>query len=177
MDMSCPLCNWLSPGSEASREVANLTWKNPLPPVNGVKEFVCLSVKNFDLNYLRTGKIEWAEIFFRISSSKSHILKFFVFLAGGRYGLGRGPKILIWWFSFDVTTRSHLELSFSKFGLMVIFGLMVFNLFDRMVFCHIIFIYLVLRIRSADPARLKFCLFSGMTIQNWSKWSIVFKVN
>ena len=33
------------PASEASREVANLTWrKNPHPPVYGVKEFVCLSV-------------------------------------------------------------------------------------------------------------------------------------
>ena len=44
------------PASEASREVANLTWrKNPHPPVYGVKEFVCLSVclsvTNFDLNY------------------------------------------------------------------------------------------------------------------------------
>ena len=32
------------PMSEASREVANLTWKNPLTPVYGVKQFVCLSV-------------------------------------------------------------------------------------------------------------------------------------
>ena len=35
----------LSPASEASREVANLTWwKNPHPPVYGVKGFVCLFV-------------------------------------------------------------------------------------------------------------------------------------
>ena len=35
----------LSPVSEASREVANLTWrKNPHTPSYGVKEFVCLSV-------------------------------------------------------------------------------------------------------------------------------------
>ena len=48
----------LSPVSEASREVANLTErKNTHPPVYGVKEFVCLSVMNFDLNYLRTGEI------------------------------------------------------------------------------------------------------------------------
>ena len=52
---------------------------------------VCLSVTNFDLNYLRPGEIEWAEIFLRISLSKSLIHNFF-FLAGGRYGLGRGPK-------------------------------------------------------------------------------------
>ena len=33
------------PASEASREVANLTErKDPPTPVNGVKEFVCLSV-------------------------------------------------------------------------------------------------------------------------------------
>ena len=45
------------PVSEASREVENLTWrKNPHTPVYGVKEFVCLSVAKFDLNYLRTGK-------------------------------------------------------------------------------------------------------------------------
>ena len=34
-----------APASEASREFANLTWrKNPLTPIDGVKEFVCLSV-------------------------------------------------------------------------------------------------------------------------------------
>ena len=48
------------PASEASKEVANLTKrKNPQTPVCGVKEFVplsvCLSVTNFDPNYLRTG--------------------------------------------------------------------------------------------------------------------------
>ena len=37
------------PASEASREVANLVdRKNLHTPVNGVKEFVCLSVTNFD---------------------------------------------------------------------------------------------------------------------------------
>ena len=56
-----PWENKIYPGSEASREVANLNEiKNPHTPVNGVKEFVCLSVTNFDLNYLRTGKIDWA---------------------------------------------------------------------------------------------------------------------
>ena len=51
--------------------VANLTErKNPHTPVNGVKEFFCLSVANFDLIYLRTGEIEWAAILFRISLSK-----------------------------------------------------------------------------------------------------------
>ena len=48
-----------------SREVTNLTWrKNTHTPVYGVKEFVCLSVTNFDLNYRKAGKIEWAEICF-----------------------------------------------------------------------------------------------------------------
>ena len=51
------------PASEASEEVANLTErKNPHTPAQGVKEFVCLSVTNFDSNDLRTGKTEWAEI-------------------------------------------------------------------------------------------------------------------
>ena len=47
------------PASEASREVENLTWRKNLSPplVYGVKEFVRLSVTNFDLNYLRTGEI------------------------------------------------------------------------------------------------------------------------
>ena len=47
------------PVSEVSREEANLAWrKNIHPPVYGVKEFVCLSVAKFDLNFLRTGKID-----------------------------------------------------------------------------------------------------------------------
>ena len=51
-----------SPASEESREVANLTErKNTHPPIYGVKEFVCLSVylsvTNFYINYLRTGKL------------------------------------------------------------------------------------------------------------------------
>ena len=36
-----------------------------------VKEFVCPSVTKFDLNYLWTGEIEWDEIFWGISLSKS----------------------------------------------------------------------------------------------------------
>ena len=59
------------PASKARREVANLTErKNLHTPVYGVKEFVCLSVVNFDPNYLRTGKREWAEIFFWTSMAK-----------------------------------------------------------------------------------------------------------
>ena len=51
--------------SEESREVANLTErKNTHTPVYGVKEFVGLSVgpsvTNFDPNYFRTGRTEWA---------------------------------------------------------------------------------------------------------------------
>ena len=49
---------------------------------------------NFDINYLRAGEKEWAEIFYGTYLSKSHIPNFFVFSKGGRYGLGRGPKIL-----------------------------------------------------------------------------------
>ena len=50
------------PATKASREVANLTErKNPHALVNGVKELVrlsvCLSVTNFDLNYLGSGRI------------------------------------------------------------------------------------------------------------------------
>ena len=47
------------PASKARREKANATErKNLHTPVYGVKEFVCLSVTNFDPNYLRTGKTE-----------------------------------------------------------------------------------------------------------------------
>ena len=38
---------------------------------------VCLSVTEFDPNYLRTGKIEWAEIFLDIYG-KSYVSKFFI---------------------------------------------------------------------------------------------------
>ena len=37
--------------------------KNPHTPIYGVKEFVCLSVTNFDPNYLVTGRTEWAVIY------------------------------------------------------------------------------------------------------------------
>ena len=54
--------------SKASRKVANLTErKYPHAPVNGVKEFVRQSVTKFDPNYLRTGRTEWDEFFFRTS--------------------------------------------------------------------------------------------------------------
>ena len=67
------------PASEASREVANLTEiKNPHAPVYGVKEFVRLSVTKFDPNYLRTGKAEWAEIFYSTSMAKRYISKFYI---------------------------------------------------------------------------------------------------
>ena len=49
--------------SNASREVANLNERKNPQTVYGVKEFVCLSVTNFDPNYLGTGRTEWAEIF------------------------------------------------------------------------------------------------------------------
>ena len=47
------------PVSKASREVANLNErKNPHTHIYGVKEFVCLSITNFDPNNLGTGKRE-----------------------------------------------------------------------------------------------------------------------
>ena len=47
------------PASKACREVENLTEiKNPRTHVNGFKEFFCMSVTNFDLNYFWTGRME-----------------------------------------------------------------------------------------------------------------------
>ena len=37
---------------------------------------VCLSVTEFDPNYLRTSKTEWGEKIFRTSMAKSHVPKF-----------------------------------------------------------------------------------------------------
>ena len=52
---------------------------------------VCLSVMNFDLNYLRTGEIGWAEIFYRISL-------IFVKKSGPKFFfLGRGPGAGMAW--------------------------------------------------------------------------------
>ena len=49
------------PMSEVSEEVANLTErKNKHTPVYGVKEFVFLSVINFDPNYFRTGIVGYS---------------------------------------------------------------------------------------------------------------------
>ena len=50
------------PASKARREVANLIErKNLHTPIYGVKEFVHLSVINFDPNYLRTGRTECSQ--------------------------------------------------------------------------------------------------------------------
>ena len=50
------------PGSEVCRKLANSTERKNLPtPVCGVKECVYMSVLNFNPNYLRTGKTEWAK--------------------------------------------------------------------------------------------------------------------
>ena len=60
------------PASKASREVAKLKEiKNPHIHVYGDKEFVCLSIKHFDPNYRRSGKIEWAAKSFETSLTKS----------------------------------------------------------------------------------------------------------
>ena len=54
-----PFKNNYPSASKARREVSNLTErKNPHTPVYGVKEFVRLSVINFDPNYLMTGKTD-----------------------------------------------------------------------------------------------------------------------
>ena len=61
--------------SEANREVANLTERKKMHnPVYDVKEFDCLSITNFDPNYLRTGKTEWTE-FFKDIFDKMNVLK------------------------------------------------------------------------------------------------------
>ena len=64
------------PASEAIKELADLTErKNPHTPVYGVKESVCLSVTNFELNYLWTGRIEWSEFFLNIYAKNPCIKK------------------------------------------------------------------------------------------------------
>ena len=58
------------------REVANLTARKiPHTPVYGVKEFIHLSVVNFDPNYLGTGKTEWAENYWGDLFGKMNVLK------------------------------------------------------------------------------------------------------
>ena len=76
---------------EASREVANFTErKNPHTPAYCVKELVCLSsVTKFDHNYLRTGKIEWAEIFFGTSMAKAMSQNFYL---SKNWLAGLGPR-------------------------------------------------------------------------------------
>ena len=118
------------PASEASREVANLTLrKDPhthlyivsknLPVKKKKKKkfvclSVCLSVAKFDLNYLRTGEIEWADIFFRISLSKSHIPNFF-----SRQGAGmvwaEGQKIILNFFISSLI-KSKIKTISNKFA-------------------------------------------------------------
>ena len=56
-----------------------------------VRPSVHLSVTNFDPYYLRTGKTEQAETFFRTSMAKSNDSKI-ICLKNGWSGLGRGPK-------------------------------------------------------------------------------------
>ena len=55
----------------------------------GVKEFVRLSVIKFDPNYLRTGKIEWAEIVLGLDLSSNLAFAseqlIYYFLAGNNY--------------------------------------------------------------------------------------------
>ena len=54
---------------------SKINWKkNPQTTVYGVKEIVtltvCLSVTNFDPNFLRTGKTQWAKFFWDIFVKK-----------------------------------------------------------------------------------------------------------
>ena len=80
-----------------SREVANLTErKNPPTHIYGVKEFnlsVCLSVTNSDLNYLRTGKLEWYEFFLEYLCQKSYVLYLFFWLQGASWAGAEGQII------------------------------------------------------------------------------------
>ena len=82
------------PASEASREVENFDWKKiHMPPYMVSKNLsVCLSVTKFNPNYLRTGRIEQAKIFFTTSLSKSHVSKK-NFLGKGPVGPGPRAKI------------------------------------------------------------------------------------
>ena len=82
------------PTSKARREVANLTEKkNPHTPVNGVKEFVCLSLVNFDPNHLKTGRTEGAENKFATLAARAVFVGLFLlkkqliydFLAANNY--------------------------------------------------------------------------------------------
>ena len=50
-------------------EKGDSKFKNLQTPIYGVKEFVCLLVMNFVLNYLRTREIEWAEIWSVVQST------------------------------------------------------------------------------------------------------------
>ena len=79
----------LSPSSKASREVANFTRKKIHTHLEMVSKnsSVCLSVAKFDLNYLRTGKIEWTDFFGGCQKSCPN----FFSRQGGWYGLGSGP--------------------------------------------------------------------------------------
>ena len=54
------------PASEVRNEVANLTERKICIPTNMLSKnsSLCLFVPNVNPNYLRTGRIEWAEIFF-----------------------------------------------------------------------------------------------------------------
>ena len=59
------MCHFYPPTSKANREVANLIErKNPHTSVYGVKEFVYMSVTNFDPNYaiIKTVFLGWSQI-------------------------------------------------------------------------------------------------------------------
>ena len=61
------------PASEASREVANLPKKNPHTLVNGVKEFVCLSVTKF-INRISVGGKQHHELMKNKSTATAGLL-------------------------------------------------------------------------------------------------------
>ena len=80
MELACKQTIIIPLRAKQVREVAILTErKNPHTPVYSVKKFVCLFVTKFNPNYLRTGKTEWAEIFFDIYGKKV-CLKIFCYL-------------------------------------------------------------------------------------------------
>ena len=84
----------LSPYEQSKKGSSKFNWKkNPHTPVNGVKEFVCLSLVNFDPNHLKTGRTEGAENKFATLAARAVFVGLFLlkkqliydFLAANNY--------------------------------------------------------------------------------------------
>ena len=99
-----------------SREVANLTERKIHTPKYGVKEFVCwsvcLSVTNFDLYYLWTGRIKWSEIFLEHLCQKA-MSQNYGFPWQGVIKAGAEGQIII----IFLTTLMYFTANFEYFGI------------------------------------------------------------